>query len=530
MGTVHMYHSSFSAVRGSFFSALPAAATFFTADATTCIGSHVAPPLNAFSSATKCAPLYASQQSKHTTFCSEITPDSDAPSASQHSELAAEVRGGDPRKKGCGAKRGELVVDCRVELGEPTLNPQLETAAAPAAECASSTSSQQSKHATFCSEITPDSDAPPVSQLSTLNSQPSPKRRRWKRYARQIGRPTLLTEDIADAMYEAILRTGISDSQAGNLVKVSRASVCRWKQEDPAFADFLGTARVRFMAAQIRKIHSAAAGNKQLEMRKLKWLLEFSNPERWGRRPRKLAPSATKAPRRRVSATTVVPAAVSAETPLAMQSLASFFHPAGASSPAPEGSVFDLLQQSKLASLCSESAPPDAPSSVAPLSRPSPLPPLVPPATAAAPQSTSCGHAAPSVAMDGKAVPAVSAERPRTTHSSLAPIFHSAGVSVAAPEVSLFDLLQQSKGASKCFKSAQPDAPSSVTRLSRPLPLPSLVPSATAAAPQSTSCGQTTSAAPRQPSRKQRRREAHLARRAASKAARAAQRHSLSQA
>src|SRR4051812_22714211 len=94
----------------------------------------------------------------------------------------------------------------------------------------------------------------PVSQPSAFNTQPPSPRRRWKRYARQVGRPTLLTAEIADAMDEAILRTGITDCRAANLVKVSRTTVTRWKQEDPTFVDFLETARTQFMHTQLTKL------------------------------------------------------------------------------------------------------------------------------------------------------------------------------------------------------------------------------------------------------------------------------------
>jgi hypothetical protein len=145
------------------------------------------------------------------------------------------------------------------------------------------------------------SGAPPtVSQHSTLSSQPSPIRRRWKRHARRFGRPTLLTEEIADAMYEAILQGGVTDSRAGLLAKVSRSTVSRWKQEDPAFAEFLEVARTRFEFAQIKKVRDTPALNAQQEMRNAKWILQYANPERWGRRPRKLPASAT--PSRRAGA------------------------------------------------------------------------------------------------------------------------------------------------------------------------------------------------------------------------------------
>src|SRR5205814_1192365 len=52
-----------------------------------------------------------------------------------------------------------------------------------------------------------------VDCLPAVAEPPAPPRRRWKRRARQMGRPTLLTEEIADAMYESILKGGFSDSR-----------------------------------------------------------------------------------------------------------------------------------------------------------------------------------------------------------------------------------------------------------------------------------------------------------------------------
>jgi len=122
---------------------------------------------------------------------------------------------------------------------------------------------------------------------SSPPTAPARQRRRWKRYARQTGRPTLLTEEIADAMYEAILRDGVTDSKAGLRAKVSSSTVSRWKQEDPAFADFLETARVRFEATHIRNVVRTPVRGERQAMQKSKWLLQYSSPEKWGARPRK---------------------------------------------------------------------------------------------------------------------------------------------------------------------------------------------------------------------------------------------------
>jgi hypothetical protein len=96
-------------------------------------------------------------------------------------------------------------------------------------------------------------------------------------------------------MYEAILHRGLSDSRAALLVKVSTSTVSRWKQEDPRFADFLETARAKFELTQIKEVTDTPARNAYEDARKAKWLLQSSNPERWGR-PGKLPGSA---PRRR---------------------------------------------------------------------------------------------------------------------------------------------------------------------------------------------------------------------------------------
>ena len=93
----------------------------------------------------------------------------------------------------------------------------------------------------------------------------------------------LLTEDIADAMYDAILEYGVTDSRAGLIAHVSTSTVSRWKQEHPIFADFLETARIAFEAEEVRKIRNARRRDGQFSPQNSKWLLERTNPARWGR-------------------------------------------------------------------------------------------------------------------------------------------------------------------------------------------------------------------------------------------------------
>jgi hypothetical protein len=109
----------------------------------------------------------------------------------------------------------------------------------------------------------------------------------------------LLTEDIADAMYDAILEYGVTDSRAGLMAHVSTSTVSRWKQEDPIFADFLETARTAFEAEEVRKIRTARRRDGQFSPQNSKWLLERTNPARWGRPSTRSTPAHTVRPENR---------------------------------------------------------------------------------------------------------------------------------------------------------------------------------------------------------------------------------------
>src|SRR3954465_7371602 len=88
-------------------------------------------------------------------------------------------------------------------------------------------------------------------------------------------------------MYEAILTSGVSDSKAASLAKVSTSAVWRWKQEIPKFAEFLKIARAKFEFAQIKTVRDTKCRDPRDEVRNAKWLLQNSNPEVWGGRSRK---------------------------------------------------------------------------------------------------------------------------------------------------------------------------------------------------------------------------------------------------
>jgi len=136
--------------------------------------------------------------------------------------------------------------------------------------------------------------APSLASPQPANSAPQPvasnskretarARARWARFVRRRGRPTLLTEEVADAMYEAILDFGVTDSRAALLAHVSTSTVSRWKQEDPIFADFLETARTEFECGEVTKIRNARRRDGQFNPQNSRWLLERTNPETWSR-------------------------------------------------------------------------------------------------------------------------------------------------------------------------------------------------------------------------------------------------------
>ena len=64
---------------------------------------------------------------------------------------------------------------------------------------------------------------------------------------------------------------------------MSTSTISRWKQNVPNFAEFLETARDKFENAQVHKIEAFVRRDGQADPKCAMWLLERSNPEKWGR-------------------------------------------------------------------------------------------------------------------------------------------------------------------------------------------------------------------------------------------------------
>src|SRR3954466_2612383 len=71
---------------------------------------------------------------------------------------------------------------------------------------------------------------------------------------RPPGRPSLLTPALTAEICAAIRVDGMSDTNAGDLAGVSRASISRWKQDDEDFQIALRQARAQFEQARLKMI------------------------------------------------------------------------------------------------------------------------------------------------------------------------------------------------------------------------------------------------------------------------------------
>ena len=120
-----------------------------------------------------------------------------------------------------------------------------------------------------------------------FRSAPKPRRRVRRQRSGPIKRRTLFSKEIANAIYDIILTEGLKDSRAARLVGISPSTISRWKRKIPHFAEFLATARADFELAEIKAIVDATPRNARAEVARAKWLLQKSNPQKWGRPCRK---------------------------------------------------------------------------------------------------------------------------------------------------------------------------------------------------------------------------------------------------
>ena len=125
------------------------------------------------------------------------------------------------------------------------------------------------------------SSTPLDTRHPALDTLPHPRHRRAR------GRPTKYTEDLADAIYEAIRLYGHTDTAAAAKYGVRASTVSRWKRENEDFATDLEAARAEFKETILAEIRGATKRDGTLDWRAHAWILERTFPDEYGRRTRK---------------------------------------------------------------------------------------------------------------------------------------------------------------------------------------------------------------------------------------------------
>src|SRR6478752_1040926 len=129
----------------------------------------------------------------------------------------------------------------------------------------------------------PETRDPELETSPFPNRLPRGKRDRWTPYKRRRVLTTAFTPELVTDILETIERFGFTDTEPALHCQVSPSTLNRWKQEDPEFEDFLGGGRTEFASNQIHTIYSFTRRDGQQDPQGAKWLLERSNPDRWGR-------------------------------------------------------------------------------------------------------------------------------------------------------------------------------------------------------------------------------------------------------
>src|SRR3954471_10945106 len=129
----------------------------------------------------------------------------------------------------------------------------------------------------------PEAENPEVQSPLFANRIPRGKRDRWTSFKRRRALTSVFTPELVTEIFETIERFGFTETEAAIHCHVSTSTLNRWKQEDHEFEDFLSEARLEFASNQIHTIYSFTRRDGQQDPQGAKWLLERSNPERWGR-------------------------------------------------------------------------------------------------------------------------------------------------------------------------------------------------------------------------------------------------------
>src|SRR3954466_15168990 len=131
----------------------------------------------------------------------------------------------------------------------------------------------------------------PEFQIPFAARIPRGQRDRWTPYKAGRGLATVFKPELVTEIYEAIQCFGFTDDQAALHCQVSSSTLARWKEEDPDFEGFLGGAPPEFEGNQGHKADTFVRRDGQADPLGGKWLLERSNPERWGRPLARRTPS-----------------------------------------------------------------------------------------------------------------------------------------------------------------------------------------------------------------------------------------------
>jgi hypothetical protein len=124
----------------------------------------------------------------------------------------------------------------------------------------------------------PDAPSQPVSSLEAVTNPTG---------ALQRGRPSRFTSQIAGSICALVHCEGISDTQAGLLLGVPKATLSRWKAADEEFAFQLDQARAFFQREHVQRVLAARRPDGAPDWRASAWLLQRMFPEQYGNAARK---------------------------------------------------------------------------------------------------------------------------------------------------------------------------------------------------------------------------------------------------
>ena len=126
------------------------------------------------------------------------------------------------------------------------------------------------------------SPEPPPSAFGGIHCAPTHPRRQRPR-----GRHSAFSEDLADAIFDAIAEFGHTDTGAAAKFGVAASTLSRWKRENEWFATDLEAARAEYKERILAEIRNAKKRDGSPDWRAYAWILERTFPDEFGRRTRK---------------------------------------------------------------------------------------------------------------------------------------------------------------------------------------------------------------------------------------------------